>query len=96
MTQGTAGRPVVLQVDFRLGGVLTDPASVQLDVTYGSELGFVPDVAGPFTYQGASTNVSGQVWRQSTGVYSFTWQIPAGTPTGVYVANWTIGYGNNT
>lgn len=95
-TVGIAGQPVTLTVDFWIGGVLADPSSVQLDITYGSELGFAPDVAGPFTYQGASAPTAGQVWRVSTGVYSCTWQIPASVPEGSYVANWSIGYGDGS
>jgi hypothetical protein len=96
MTQGAAGYPLTLTTDFWVGGVLTDPSGVQLDITYGSDLGFTPDVAGPFTYQGASAPVPGHVWRVSAGVYSYLWQIPAGIEAGSYVANWTITYEDGT
>jgi hypothetical protein len=66
-----------------------------LDVTYGQQVGLVPDVAGPYTYQGASAPVSGQVWRTGVGQYACFWNIPAGAPQGVYVANWTCSYGGH-
>lgn len=93
-----AGQPYLLNLNFynEQSGVLSDPTSVQLDITYGSEIGFVPDVAGPYTYQGASTPTAGQVWRTGVGQYACYWYIPVGTPQGVYVANWTVVYQGDT
>lgn len=93
-----AGQPYLLSLNFynEQSGVLSDPTTVQLDITYGSEIGFVPDVAGPFTYQGASTPTAGQVWRTGVGQYACYWYIPFGTPQGVYVANWTVVYQGDT
>jgi Phage tail protein len=69
--------------------------SLQLDITYGEEAGFVPDVAGPFAYAtGTSTPAPGVIWRISTGQYAFWWQVPlSGLLPGVYIANWTATYG---
>ena len=39
-------------------GVLTDPASLVLDITYGLMAGLTSDYAGPFTYTGASAPAS--------------------------------------
>lgn len=75
-------------------GILTDPSTVQLDITYGSVVGAVPDYAGPFTYAGASLPSSTAVYRTGTGQYAFNWPIPANAPGGVYVANWTTTYGS--
>jgi hypothetical protein len=36
------------------------------------------------------------VWRTGVGQYSFIWQVPATASQGVYVANWTCGYGSAT
>lgn len=98
MSQATAGQPWILYLDFwnESLGVLTDPATVQIDITYGEQVGFVPDIAGPYTYQGASVPTPGQVYRIGTGQYAYAWSIPAGTPQGVYVANWTCQYGADT
>lgn len=88
---------MTLTLDFynEVTNTLVDPSSVQLDITYGQQVGFVADTAGPYTYQGASAPVSGQVWRTGVGQYSCIWNIPYGTPGGVYVANWTCAYGGN-
>lgn len=98
MSQATAGSPWILYLNFynENNGTLTDPSTVQLDITYGQEIGFVADVAGPFTYQGASGPTAGQVYRLGIGQYAFAWSIPAGSPQGVYVANWSCQYGSNT
>lgn len=95
MSGAIAGQPWTLYLDFynEVNGQLTDPSSVQLDITYGQQVGFIADTAGPYTYQGASAQVSGQVWRIGVGQYACTWNIPYGTPRGVYVANWTCAYG---
>jgi len=88
--QAVAGGSVTLFGDFYAAGVLTDPASVTLDITYGSVLGMAPDVAGPFAYSGASSATPGQIWRIGTGQYAFTWQLTTSQVTGDYVANWTF------
>jgi hypothetical protein len=87
--QATAGQTAILYGYFYVGGLLADPDEVQLDITYGSAVGLVPDYAGPYEYEGASSPVPGQVWRVSQGVYAVAWQIPAAAPTGAYAANWT-------
>ncbi len=75
-------------------GALTDPSSVQLDITYGNTLGSgAPDSAGPFTYSGASSPTPGQVYRIGVGEYAYQWTIPGNAPGGVYIANWTMVYG---
>lgn len=98
LLSAVAGQPVTLYLDFvdETTGQPADPSSVQLDVTYGQQVGFVADTYGPVTYQGASAPVSGQVWRTGVGQYAAIWNIPPGTAGGVYVANWTCGYGGNS
>jgi hypothetical protein len=75
-------------------GLLADPSALQLDLTYGGIAGTVPDVAGPFTYQGASSPSPGIIYRTGTGTYAFTWDIPPNALPGVYTANWTAAYGD--
>ncbi|MFJ9771243.1 hypothetical protein ACIRVF_08360 [Kitasatospora sp. NPDC101157] len=98
MAQAIAGQPYTLSLNFydETTGKLADPTSVQLDITYGQQVGFVPDTAGPYTYQGASTVTSAQVWRTGPGQYSCVWNVPATAAQGVYVANWTCAYGGST
>lgn len=98
MPQATAGSPWILYLNFynETTGLLADPATVQLDITYGEQIGFAPDVTGPYAYQGASSSTSGQVWRIGVGQYACTWDIPATAAVGVYVANWTCVYGGGT
>lgn len=98
MAQAVAGQPWVLYLNFydATSGALADPATVQLDVTYGQEIGFAPDVAGPFTYQGSSVPVPGQVWRTGVGQYAYIWPVPPTAAQGAYVANWTCQYGGAT
>ena len=75
-------------------GVLTDPTSLVLDITYGLMAGLTPDYAGPFTYTGASSPASGVIWRTGVGQYAFWWDVPGtGTLPGIYVANWSAQYG---
>jgi hypothetical protein len=97
---GQAGQPCLLDLNFynENSGVLTDPASVQLDITYGEEIGFVPDVpgGGPFTYAGASASAVNTIWRIGAGQYACLWAIPPAAPQGVYVANWTCGFQGDT
>lgn len=97
MSQATAGSPWILYLNFvdETSGQPADPSAITLDITYGQEVGFVPDVAGPYTYQGASAPTAGQVWRTGVGQYACIWNIPVGTALGVYVANWTCGYGGS-
>lgn len=99
MTTGTPGQPVPLILNFynEETGVLTDPdGAITLDITYGEEIGFASDVAGPFSYLGASSYTPGQIWRVSTGVYEFLWTIPVQSPGGVYIANWSVGFQGRT
>lgn len=96
MTTYAPGAAVTLELEFfdEASGILTDPSSVQLDITYGATLGSgAPDFAGPFSYAGASMPTPGQVYRVSTGLYAFVWTIPNTAPAGVYIANWTVVYG---
>ncbi|RPE39738.1 hypothetical protein EDD90_2755 [Streptomyces sp. Ag109_O5-1] len=93
-----AGTSTVLYLNFydETTGLLVDPDTVQLDITYGGQVGFADDYAGPFTYQGATGATAGQVWRQARGKYAYAWPIPAAAPQGVYVANWTCTYGGGS
>lgn len=76
--------------DFETGSP-TDPSSLSLDLTYGSQ---GPDVAGTFQYTGASSEASDTIWRTGTGAYTFRWDVPvSGLLPGVYVATWTAVYG---
>lgn len=88
------GQATTLLLNFfnEESGVLTDADSVELDITYGSEVGLVPDYQGPYPYAGASAPVQGQVYRLGTGQYAFAWAVPTDAQGGVYVANWTIGF----
>lgn len=89
------GQPYYLYLDFydESSGVLTDPSTVQLDITYGSAVGLVPDFAGPYFYTGGSSAVAGTIWRLAAGQYAF-WFDPGTLDLveGVYVANWTCTY----
>ncbi|GAB2695851.1 phage tail family protein [Kitasatospora kifunensis] len=98
MPSALAGSPWTLYLNFynEGSGTLTDPTSVQLDITYGTELGFAPEVAGPFTYQGASSPAAGQVWRIGVGQYAYIWPVPLGAAQGVYVANWSCVFDGDT
>ena len=91
------GQEYVLTFDFTSyeSGALVDPATVWLDITYGSYVQLVPDVAGPFYYAGASSAAPGTVWRIGVGQYAFWWQVPAESIPGVYTANWSAVYGPN-
>jgi hypothetical protein len=93
---GTPDAPLLLFFYDEQSGVLTDPTAIQLDITYGGVVGSVPDFAGPYTYQGASSPTVGQVWRVAAGSYRFDWTIPPSAPAGVYVANWAVTYGPNS
>ena len=57
-------------------GALVDPAAVTLDITFGGQAGLVPDVAGPFQWNGSSAPAPGTVWRTGTGQFTFWWQVP--------------------
>lgn len=77
-------------------GAPIDPSSLALDLTYGQGAGSVPDIAGPFTYIGASSEASNTIWRTGTGQYTFRWDVPTrGLLPGVYVATWTAIYGSD-
>lgn len=84
--------PVQLEFTDRISGVLTDPTSIQLDITYGSTFGVQPDIAGPFSYTGASVPTPGQIYRTGVGTYQYDWSVPPSAQAGVYEANWTVGY----
>lgn len=91
-----AGQPYYLSFEFedQESGTLTDPSALSLDLTYGNEAGAVPDVAGTFTYTGASAEASDTIWRTAEGQYTFRWDVPlSGLLPGVYVATWTAQYG---
>jgi len=90
------GQPYYLAFQFRdfANGSLVDPLSLTLDLTYGIEAGIAPDVAGTFTYNNASAEASGTIWRTGEGEYTFRWDVPvSGLLPGVYVATWTSVYG---
>jgi hypothetical protein len=95
LSGAVAGLPWTLYLNFydETTRALADPSAIQLDITYGTEVGLVPDVAGPYQYLGASSPVPGAIWRIGVGQYACTWNIPADTVTGVYVANWSCTYG---
>jgi hypothetical protein len=92
MSTPTPGNVWTLSLDFynEQSGTLTDPSAVQLDITYGGQVGLVPDYAGPFTYLGSAGPSSTVVYRTATGQFSFDWNIPGNAAPGVYVANWTV------
>jgi hypothetical protein len=95
---GQQGSVVTLNLAFynSQSGVLDDPSAVQLDITYGNEVGLVADFAGPFVYTaGNGPTQIGVVYRTGVGQYSCRWQVPATAVTGIYVANWTCTYGPN-
>jgi hypothetical protein len=93
-----AGQPYYLHfsfTDFQSGSPV-DPASLTLDITYGTEAGISGDVAGTFTYGSASAEASNTIWRTGTGAYTFRWDVPlSGLLPGVYVATWASVYGSN-
>lgn len=76
-------------------GSLVNATAVQLDITYGNEVGLVSDVSGggPFVFAGLTTLSPGAMVTLGTGQYAFQWQVPENAVNGVYVANWTITYG---
>ena len=57
-----------------------------------------PTIAGPFVYQNADPTQAGPnvLWRTDVGQYTFQWQVPPNIPAGVYTANWTWTYGDDT
>lgn len=94
-TPAIQGQPVWLSLDFwdETSGSLTDPGSVQADITFGSEAPLVPDVAGPFVWDGTtSVPTPGAIWRTGTGQFTCWWDVPAGLQGGAYVVTWTIGF----
>lgn len=91
-----AGQPYLMLFEFRdfETGDLADPAGVVLDISYGNEAGQTADIAGPFTFAGASAEASDTIWRTGPGQFTFRWDVPtAGLLPGVYVATWTAQYG---
>jgi hypothetical protein len=91
------GQPYLVSLNFwnESSGTLVDPTALQLDLTYGEEIGFAADAAGPYTYTGSSAPAAGTIWRTGTGQYTAWWPVPATASSGVYVANWTATYGVN-
>lgn len=92
------GQPYYLHFLFTSfeNGSPADPASLTLDITYGVAAGVVGDVAGTFTYSGASAEASDTIWRTGVGAYTFRWDVPlSGLLPGVYVATWSSVYGSN-
>ena len=94
------GAPYYLFFDFYdyENGAWAEPTSLSLAITYGnvtSGLG-AANTAGPFTYTGATTEGSDTIWRLAEGQYQARWDVPgAGISPGVYIANWTAGYGGD-
>lgn len=94
-----AGQPYYLFFEFlnEESGTPTDPDQLTLDLTYGNSVGVTPDVAGPFTYTGASAEASDTIWRTGQGLYTFRWDVPtSGLLPGVYVASWSSVYESDT
>jgi hypothetical protein len=94
-TPGQQGQSIWLSLDFydETSGSLTDPTSVTVDITYGSEAPLVPDTAGPYVWDGSSSSPAPEtVWRTGTGQFTAWWDVPDDQPGGAYVATWTIGY----
>lgn len=89
-TQGRSGQPLQLDCTFTEDGTPTDAASVSLTITYGSSALQGAVVYGPVAFGGDAAPVTAAVWQTGTGAYSAVWPIPAGTPAGMYVANWTL------
>lgn len=99
MATAVAGQVWPLYLNFynMASGVLTDPTgAITLDITYGSEIGFVSDVAGPFSYAGGSAPSTANIYKLAVGQYAFNWQIPPTAQQGVYIANWRVVFGSNT
>lgn len=94
---GQQGYPITLYLNFynQQSGALDDPSAISLDVTYGNQVGLVPDYAGPFTYTPGNTSLPGLIYRIGIGQYACVWQIPGTAASGIYVANWTCTYGPN-
>ncbi len=92
--QAGASAPLMFEFFNDDTGVLTDVDALQADITYGSATSVPGDSShdvvsgGPFTYQGASTPTTGQIWHVTTGVYQLDWPVPYSIDSGVYVANW--------
>jgi len=94
------GQPYYLSftMDDFASGTPADPSSLALDITYGEVPGTAADVAGTFTYSGASSEASNTIWRTGTGAYTFRWDVPlTGIIPGVYTAGWSYvsGSGND-
>ena len=97
-TPGQQGQPIWLSIDFydETSGSLTDPTSITADITFGSEAPLVPDVAGPFTWDGStSTPAPDTIWRTGTGQFTLWWDIPDDQAGGAYVNTWTVSYGGD-
>jgi hypothetical protein len=97
-TPAQQGQPYWLSIDFydETSGSLVDPAGLQADLTYGSEAPLVPDVAGPFTWDGSSSSAApGTIWRTGTGQFTLWWDVPLTQAGGAYVITWTVSYGGD-
>src|ERR1039457_5562522 len=94
------GTPYYMFFDFYdyENGAWAEPTSLSLAITYGnvtSGLG-AASTAGPFSYTGASVEGSDTIWRLGEGQYQPRWDVPGvGIQPGVYIANWTAGYGGD-
>lgn len=90
------GQRYDVQLEFydETSGSLVNPSAVQVDITYGSEAPLVPDVAGPYVWDGVSTTPAPEsVWQTGTGTFEAWWDVPSGQAGGAYVATWTVVYG---
>lgn len=77
-------------------GVPSNVSLLQLDITYGNLVGYTPDVAGPFTFSGATAPNTQQIYQTGIGQYAFDWSVPLDIPGGVYTANWTFVFQSDT
>ena len=75
------GQPYIVSFVFTdySGGTTVDPLSLTLDLTYGEAVGEVPDVAGPFTYNGVTAAMPGCPVSASTSADSKA-LMPSGPP----------------
>jgi hypothetical protein len=91
-----AGQPYELKFVFQdfESGDFASPTGLTLDIGYGNEAGQTADIAGPFTFAGATAEASNTIWQTAEGKFSFRWEVPtSGLLPGVYVATWTAQYG---
>ncbi|PKV95919.1 hypothetical protein ATK30_6852 [Amycolatopsis echigonensis] len=69
------GQSVALTGEFFTGGAVVDPATVTVAIA---------DPTGAVELAATSAGVS----RESTGVYDYTWTVPAAAPLGNHVVTW--------